>query len=155
MIRLYRESDKANIIECLTALQDYEHEFEPRRLPGSSIADSYVDTLLSKCDREHGAIFVAEEDQRVVGFVCVFPYEPFDPGLNEPATVALISDVIVLPEFRGKGIGKELMGAAESFAKESGADQVSLFVLANNPARLFYRQNGYSEYYVKLIKPLT
>lgn len=155
MIRKYSESDRDGVIKCLSELQDYERAFEPLRRPGSEIAETYVDTLLSKCEHERGAVFVAVDAETVVGFVCVLPFEPFDSGLNTPAAIALVSDVIVMPEHRSKGYGNALMETAEAFAKDSGAERISLYVLAANPARLFYEQNGYSEYYVKLIKPLS
>ena len=46
-----------------------------------------------------------------------------------------IHDLAVLPEFRGQGIGRELLGAVERVARERGCVKVTLEVLEKNGAR--------------------
>lgn len=56
-----------------------------------------------------------------------------------------LQDMFVLPELRGRGIGAELVDAAERLARERGHERMSLSVsLDGNPvARRLYERLGY------------
>lgn len=156
IIRQYVESDRDQLCDCFAALQDYERNFEPRRIPGAEIADNYVSDLLTHCREKNGKIFVATLSDKVVGFSCVFTEEMLDEVLNGPNhKVAYVSDLFVKEELRGSGAGKALMIETEKFAKQSGAMSMVLNVLADNQSsRQFYSRVGFKEYEVKLAKEL-
>lgn len=57
---------------------------------------------------------------------------------------AYVCDIVVEPDQRGKGYGKEIMIAAEEAAKQMGLAKVGLHVFGNNePAIALYRSLGY------------
>ncbi len=57
-----------------------------------------------------------------------------------------IWDIIIFPEFRGMGYGKQAMIALEEKARELGVNRISLHVFGhNNVAIGLYRKLGYSE----------
>lgn len=76
--------------------------------------------------------FVAEYDGRVIGCCAVAFYTE---------RLAEIRSLAVLEEFRGTGIGRLLVGQAESVLAEEGVREV--FVLTLNPG--FFGRMGYSE----------
>jgi GNAT superfamily N-acetyltransferase len=56
---------------------------------------------------------------------------------------------------RRRGIGRDLLVRAESFAREFGAKQLKVGVLVRNEAtHIFYRAGGVRDYRVQLVKPL-
>lgn len=56
-----------------------------------------------------------------------------------------IWDIMVYPEFRGKGLGKEAMKALEQEVKSLGANRISLHVFGHNSVAIdLYRKSGYS-----------
>jgi ribosomal protein S18 acetylase RimI-like enzyme len=58
-----------------------------------------------------------------------------------------IHDVMVLPEFRGRGIAAGMFTAVEAIARERGACKLTLEVLeGNRAARSLYRRLGFSAY---------
>lgn len=59
---------------------------------------------------------------------------------------AHITNVAIAPEFRGKGMGKALMLAAEAIAREQKALRIMLEVRpSNTAARTMYSELGYME----------
>ena len=72
------------------------------------------------------------------------------------ATRGTVSNLFVVPERRGEGIGGALLDAAERALRERGADRVALEALADNDrAREFYADRGYKRHRVVLTKPLA
>ncbi len=63
--------------------------------------------------------------------------------------------IAVLPEWRNKGIGEQLMHAAEAWARERGAERVILDLsAANEGARRFYERLGYEVYGLQMRRAL-
>lgn len=83
--------------------------------------------------------FVAGEPVGVA--TCFFGLSTFyaQPLLN-------IHDLAVLPAYRGRGIGRALLGAAEERARRAGCCRLTLEVLENNErARGLYRSFGFAD----------
>ena len=155
-IRAFSPEDGDQVTGCIVALQTYEHAIDPRVLPGEAVVDWYLDHLLSLCREQDGTILVAEEDGRVVGFAavqCKVPNEDADEGDYE---FALISDLGVNPPHRGRGIGRALIAACESYATDKGVRWLRIGVLGENAvARGLYERCGFSDRQVVLEKTLA
>ncbi len=58
----------------------------------------------------------------------------------------LLQAIAVLPQYRGKGLARQLLGKAESIAKDSGTNRIALQVEeVNEVAFKTYQRNGYVE----------
>lgn len=68
--------------------------------------------------------FVVEESEQIIGYV----------GLWIVADDAQITNIALLPRFRGYGIGKNLFGYAMQYATGNGAARLSLEVRVSNVA---------------------
>ena len=82
-------------------------------------------------------IVVAVDNETIQGFVCVY-------GNADDQWGALIDNLHVLPELKGQGIGKRLMGEAAKWVREHYPDS-SLYLWvyeANHLARQFYDKMG-------------
>lgn len=94
--------------------------------------------------REHPTtlVLLAFADDHPVGVaVCFFGLSTFraKPLLN-------IHDLAVLPEYRGRGVGRELLTAAEERARRAGCCKLTLEVQENNArARGLYRSFGFED----------
>lgn len=144
LVRESRRDDDAAICRCLVELQEFERGIEPRLRPGESMAAAYWQRIQERCAAANGRAFVAVQDGVVVGFVAVLAEEPFEELDDPPGTYGVITDVVVLPSHRGRGIGRELLEHAEAFARAAGARELRIGVLsANSGARRLYRQSGF------------
>jgi len=156
MIRDYEPGrHRDRLRSCIVELQEFERGLEPALPRGEEMADAYLAFLLKRCSEADGRVLVAEVDHVVVGFVGVLakvaPTEPDD----DPMPYAYISDLVVLPRYRQRGIGRALLAQAEAFARSSGARILRVGVLAkNDPAARLYRAIGFSDYQVQLVKRL-
>ena len=85
------------------------------------------------------AVFAAQQDGEVIG-MCTgqLLISTAQGGLS-----ALVEDVAVLPAHQGKGIGRQLVAAAEAWAVSHGASRMQLLADRNNdPALSFYQKTG-------------
>jgi len=58
----------------------------------------------------------------------------------------LLQAIAILPQYRGKGLARQLLGKAESIAKDSGTNRIALQVEeVNEVAFKTYQRNGYVE----------
>ena len=138
-----------------------------------SIADDWV--ALARDQRRHGSHVLAEPNREtmrnilaahrvddgllvarlegsIVGFVSV----SLERGsLELDATRGLLSNIYVVPEYRGRDIGSALLRAAERSLADRGVDVVVLEAMAaNDRARRFYERHGYDVYRVGMEREL-
>jgi ribosomal protein S18 acetylase RimI-like enzyme len=147
--------DWSGLRSCILAMQDFERCLELALRAGADMADAYVDLLLRRCDGETGCVLVAEADKTVVGFVAVLA-EEVPKGPDEEATpYTYISDLVVLPSYRRRGIGNALLQHAEVYARKTCTTVLRINVLSKNEiAGRLYRAFGFTDYRIELLKRL-
>lgn len=92
----------------------------------------------------HSFLFVAESEERIVGFISGELREG-SPTFH-PKTWASVDDVFVTEGYRSLGAGRALLEEVRAWAAERNADGVSLQVAAaNERARKFYQDIGFRE----------
>jgi GNAT superfamily N-acetyltransferase len=98
-------------------------------------------------------VLVAEDDaSRPLGFVHLTP----DTDYYTRRECGHISDLIVAPEARGRGVGERLLAAAEAWARGRGYLLLTLNVfMANGPARSLYERTGFAAETVRYVKDLN
>lgn len=138
------------------------------------VTDFWV--ALAEGQRKHGSTLLAEANRPtirewvarsvVTGELLVARDEADDPvgfvgfaidhgGYERDRTRGTVSNLFVVPDRRGEGIGSALLRAAERALEEAGADSVALEALTDNErARKFYDEQGYEPHRVELRKSL-
>ncbi|MDX1433484.1 MAG: GNAT family N-acetyltransferase [Gammaproteobacteria bacterium] len=156
-IRLFdAERDLPGLRRGVVELQEFERALEPSLPRGEEIADAYIADMLEHCERWTGAVFVADKDGEVVGFVSVFARVPATEPDEAPAPYAMIQDLLIAPAHRGHGLGAQLLSRAEVFAREAGATILRVSTLAGNAQALeLYDAFGYERRMVELVKRLA
>jgi GNAT superfamily N-acetyltransferase len=94
--------------------------------------------------------FVATVDGEVVGNLWLFT----DP--HQPVQSTYIYDIEINEPHRGKGLGRALLTAAESWCAEHGSTSARLNVFApNTTARALYESSGYSLTSMHMMKRIS
>ena len=155
VLRKYRRGDRSGVVACFRELQDFERSLASDRVPAETIVKLYVDHILATCEARRGAVYVALLSGSVVGFVCVWVEPPLSGMISSTTEMGFVSDLVVLPAYRRQGIGTALLRRAEAHVRSKGLRSLVVGVLArNDEARSVYRNAGFEEYDLRLLKQL-
>jgi 3-phosphoshikimate 1-carboxyvinyltransferase len=113
------------------------------------------EVVLGLMQDENVALFVAEAEGRLLGFVHVLMKDPLPIPVMVPRRYALVQTIAVTPEARRRGVGRRLMDEAHAWAEARDAASVELIVFEfNESAMAFYRDLGYETLSRRLSKDL-
>ena len=119
-------------------MEDYERVLElMKRTPGITLrtADS-AGAAKGYLERNPGLSFIAEVGSRLVG--CAMAGHDGRRGY--------LQHVIVAPEYRGQGIGKQLVGRCVTALNALGIHKIHLDVLAGNASAMsFWKHLGWKQ----------
>jgi ribosomal protein S18 acetylase RimI-like enzyme len=145
----------AGVRACMIELQDFERALDPRMPPGAEIVDTYVPQMLDRCQQCGGIVLVAEVDNEVAGYATVLVKVRNEEIEDGDVEYGLVSDLVVSSRFRRRGIGRQLLEAAESFARGSDMQWLRIGVLAQNRAAAsLYDNLGFKSLYAEREKEL-
>jgi len=140
-----------NIDECkmcnnlLTELISYETSFDNTIIPNMHIEDYYERTL----NRDDSVLFLALSRDKAIGYVMA--YNQSMKRSNERVTT--IMHLYVKAEFRGKGIGRQLIDQVEKWANKENTTLIELDCFIDNKSAIeFYSKLDYKPIRLKLRK---
>ena len=136
MIREAKLHDIPEILKLLEILFTQEADFNPdkkKQIAGLS-------AVLQNPGL--GTILLAEQENVIVGSIHVALVH----STVEGGKVANIEDFIVHPDYRGSGLGKELMEAAVIYVQSKDIHRITLLTDSDNKtAQRFYERNGFEK----------
>jgi GNAT superfamily N-acetyltransferase len=127
-------TDVPQLIGLLKALFDQEAEFEfnpeaHKRALNKILLEPTI-----------GSILTAKKNDQVLGMVVLLFTESTALG----SKVAFLEDMVILSEFRGQGIGSELIDHAIEQARKEGCKRITLLTdIDNSKAHMFYQKKGF------------
>ena len=141
-VRRAQASDLQIVNKLLYQVEDLHRVGRPDLFkPGEK---KYTDEQLLDiflCDRT--PVFVAAEEDRVLGYVFCILQETRGAKAMFDHTTLYIDDLCVDESARGKGVGKILYDYTLDYARSIGCHNVTLHVWDKNPgARTFYEKMG-------------
>ena len=100
-------------------------------------------------DRGIGRVFVAREAGRVIAMASLL----YTVSTAEGGKAALFEDLVVLPEFRGKGVGTALLRFVIAQARKQGVLRLTLLTDRHNErAHALYRRHGFVDSPMKAMR---
>jgi ribosomal protein S18 acetylase RimI-like enzyme len=158
IVEEYTPKYKTDLIKLMDTLMDHLVEIDPlqrlRRQPG--YGENYVNRILKEIDSSSGKIFLALENEEVLGAV----YGNIEKQSEEdllawiPTKTARVQDLVVTKDRRGKGVGTLLLEKIEQYFISQNADVIRLKVMRQNSAYDFYKKYGYEDRLIDVIKSL-
>jgi len=164
-IRLFHPKDRAAIDELVANLHAHFAQVDStaESLPFANLrgAHDYMQRMIDDSEDMDGAIYVAEENGQVVGFIqgVIIDHQPgqdaiFD-AVHAPRKDGWIGLLYVKPEQRGSGIGRALMDEMKRYFQSKNCDTLRLKVLSGNQhAIAFYKKYGFTAHEVEMAKKL-
>jgi GNAT superfamily N-acetyltransferase len=137
------ERDAEAVAAALVDSSIHHSSLEPERyevLDAAMVAEDYRRGRQhpSATPPDERATLVGELDGRVVGVVDVRVAHP--GGSHRPLRYGYVAEIAVAAVARRRGVGTELLRAAEAWARERGCTYAVLdFNVRNDDARRFYR----------------
>jgi ribosomal protein S18 acetylase RimI-like enzyme len=132
---LVRRADPADL-DALAPLFDAYRRFYEQ--PGDVALAS--DFLHDRLERGESVIFVAEADRQLLGFCQLYPTWCSVAA----ARIFVLYDLFVDDGVRRAGVGRQLMRAAQDFAREAGAVRLDLSTARTNArAQALYESLGW------------
>jgi len=154
-IRLGAVADYPRAHSVITETFSFHQQAAPTFFHESDSPPPTLATIESLLEENTGAWFLAEHQGEVIGFVTVQLRPPAQEPYLVPETRALVQNLGMLSAWRGQGIGRTLMEAAEAWARQRGATRLVLNVWEFNTGALsFYESLGYSGFSRNMWKAL-
>jgi GNAT superfamily N-acetyltransferase len=141
-VRRATKHDAQAVANFAVALFELHASWDAKRFTQIATSDGAEKFYGERAEAENAAVFVAEGDDRIIGFA----YMQYEPVLYaELATkVAWLHDIYVEPEKRGLGAGRLLLIAVKDEAKRLGANKILLSVaLGNAEGQRLFERNGF------------
>jgi GNAT superfamily N-acetyltransferase len=159
---LIRRATRADL-EPLRGLYDEFHAFHVRgvpsylRVPKAGEADTTAfDRAVERLDEaEDATLLVAEFEGRLIGLAEVYVDADADSAYVVSRKTATLQSLLVTERFRGAGVGRQLMDAAEQWAAELGVEEMKTktWEFSEGPLH-FYEALGYRTLRRELVKLL-
>ena len=132
-----RGASPADIPQLLALVRRY-WEFE--RIAGFDALRVELTLQQLLADAQLGAAWVAEEHGQLRGYLVAVLLLSLEHG----GLMAEVDELFVLPQARGRGLGAQLLAAAEAALAARGCVRLQLELgVANEAARAFYARKGY------------
>lgn len=140
-IRHAKKDDMASLADLIVRTKRLNNEFDPlfAVVPDAKArAEKYIGSTIGTTDR---LLLVAAEGPKVVG---VLRAEMRERLFYEPHREGFITDFYILPEYRRKALGNEVLQQASTELKKMGAQLIVADVPARNEiANNFYAKRGF------------
>jgi len=134
-IELANKSDIPELSRLLTILFSQEEDFRPDESAQSKGLEMII------ADPEIGQIILARRNGTVIGMVNLL----YTVSTALGGKVAILEDMIVIPEARGSGAGSDLLKKAVEQARRDGCLRITLLTdRSNEDAQRFYRRHGFT-----------
>lgn len=123
--------------------------------PARRGAQLYARRIASQVDDPQTCTLVAVVDDRIVGYVMGMLVDLL-PDVFEQEMGGFLADIYVQPEYRGQGVGRELVHGLEGWFRQQGLRQYEWYVAARNTAgRAFWQAVGGREVMIRMQNTLV
>jgi len=144
MVRKATSKDIEEILSLNDKLFKYESQFGNMYNLDWTYSDRGKEYFQKRLTEKSGLVFIAEEKDNIVGYLCgyidTYSYRSVNP-------IAEIENMFVLEDFRGRGIGSNLIRSFEVECRKREVTRFRVgFIFQNKKAERFYTKFGFDEF---------
>ena len=159
-IREFQLTDLDGVLSLMSMFNQYIQSIDNRHRTDYKLGSSeyFTHKMIDLNQKKQGAIYVAYDDNKLVGFISGHVDEQDEEERMEtiPASPGMVDELFVRDDYRGQKIGKKLLEKMENYLRSKGCDIVRFAVFApNTMARDFYKHQGYNERIIYMLKELN
>lgn len=100
--------------------------------------------------------YIAIQDETPVGYILFKVKDSIESAFKYSSRTIYVDQVLVLENYKGAGIGEQLMDKAYEFAREHEIDRIELDHWSMNlTARYFFDKHGFQYYNERMYKELS
>jgi ribosomal protein S18 acetylase RimI-like enzyme len=148
-IRAATDQDKPAVLQLAPRLAEGVAPFRDQQATILAARQWLTDSFAAAASHE-GTVLVAVDKAGITGVITIREQRHFTGELD-----GYIGELAVAAHAVRRGIGRALIAAAETWAKERGLRHLTLHTgMANIPARHFYAALGFCEEEIRLTRPL-
>lgn len=162
MIREANLDDRSSLDQMQMELQQYFAEVdtthESLAYQNLAAAHKYMQRMLDDVENMQGKIFVAEKNDKVIGFIqgVIIEHNKGDDEIYDlshlPGKEGWIGLLYVKPEYRGQKIGQKLIDKIKEYFANVKCTSVRLLVLADNKNAIkVYQKNGFVPHDLEMV----
>jgi GNAT superfamily N-acetyltransferase len=134
VINIATNSDISDLCDLLFLLFSKEDEF----VPNKSVQEQGLKIIIENPSIGH--VLVAKENDKTIGMITIL----YTVSTALGGMVGLLEDMIVHPEYIGRGVGSQLMDYSLEFAKKQNLKRLTLLTdKSNTNAHIFYKKHNF------------
>ncbi len=158
--REYAEEDKKDLIALEHELEEFQKQIDPlKRVQNlKGFAELEIENTLKDLNKNKGRIWFAMDGNTKIGCVIGIAWnkQPEKSRLEiGPHKLGEVMHLYVEKEYRGKGIGKQLLSLIENYFRKENCDSVWLDVFSPNiNAHELYKKVGFVDRQIGMLKDL-
>jgi len=103
--------------------------------------------LQHRCAERHGIMLIAEDAEKPVGWAFAHDESAEVFVVEHERSHGYLTELFLLPQARGKGLGRALIEGCEDWARQRGHRLLTVGVLSHNRSAIrAYEGSGYAPY---------
>ncbi len=144
VIRKPTRDDIPHLANLILRFYMFNEEFDPAMAVRENPEETAVKLAEEYIEEGSGVTLVAQHDDKVVGYVRV---EIRDKPLLAAGKIGVITELYVMPQFRGRGVASSLVEEAGNAVTAMGINVITAeFPDLNFVAKNFYKKLGFRPY---------
>lgn len=155
----YKNEYSESVKDLLVELQEFIASIDEEKLNivTPEFREVYFKDMIDNVNNNDGIIYVAKENDRVVGFIAgvLVKYDDIDKYGYAIHKRGEVIELMVTNDVQSKGIGSKLLNTIENYFKSIGCIYIQIDVFGyNKNAIKFYDKHGYDSRLITVVKKI-